>query len=63
MKWLSIKEHTPPKDGYYIVRLASNEENSGDFIYDGEWFANGQWIPYILNENWQRTHFIIPGPV
>jgi len=70
MKWLSIKEHTPPGDGYYIVRLASDEENSGDFMYAGDWFVDGKWLPLdpffdpiYEEENFVRTHFIIPDQV
>lgn len=58
MKWLNIKDHTPPKDGYYIIRLASNEENSDDFMYSGDWFEDNHWV--CSEDWWIRTHFIIP---
>lgn len=62
MKWFNVQSHNPPSDGYYIVRIKSDEEESGEIIYAGHWFEDGNWIQFddivgII------THFIIPDAI
>jgi hypothetical protein len=73
MKWINAKDTPPDTDNYYIVRLASDEENSGDFMYLGLWYsnanananANGSWSidGKNLKGGWKITHYIKPDKI
>ncbi len=65
MKWINAKDTPPDTDNYYIVRLASDEENTGDFMYIGLWNMNGSWSfsDETIETGWQLTHYIIPDRI